>query len=45
VFGMLVDPATAAGSAEHNGVTYWFCSAGCRDAFVADPDRYIAARR
>jgi YHS domain-containing protein len=45
VCGMRVEPATAAGSAEHRGVTYWFCSPGCRDAFVADPDRYTAARR
>jgi P-type Cu+ transporter len=45
VCGMQVDPATAAGSADHNGVTYWFCSAGCRDAFAADPDRYTAAHR
>jgi len=45
VCGMQIDPATAAGSTEHRGETYWFCSPGCRDAFVADPDRYTAARR
>ncbi|WP_084965420.1 heavy metal translocating P-type ATPase [Thermoactinospora rubra] len=34
VCGMRVDPQTAA-SAERDGVTYWFCSTGCRDAFAA----------
>lgn len=23
---------------------YWFCSAGCRSKFVADPDRYLAPK-
>ena len=27
-------------AAEHDGVTYWFCSAHCRDEFVADPERF-----
>jgi Cu+-exporting ATPase len=27
--------------AEHGGETYWFCSAGCRTKFVAEPDRYV----
>ena len=27
--------------AEHNGHPYYFCSAGCRSKFVADPARYI----
>jgi Cu+-exporting ATPase len=31
------------GSADCAGVTYWFCSAGCRERFVADPSRYAAA--
>ncbi|MGW3353194.1 heavy metal translocating P-type ATPase [Nonomuraea rubra] len=35
VCGMQVDPATAAASVEHDGVTEWFCSTGCRDAFLA----------
>jgi YHS domain-containing protein/uncharacterized membrane protein YraQ (UPF0718 family) len=42
VCGMTVDPATAAASAEHDGTPYWFCNPGCRDAFVADPERYLA---
>ncbi|MCK2215257.1 heavy metal translocating P-type ATPase [Actinomadura sp. ATCC 31491] len=35
VCGMRVDPQTAAAAAERSGVTYWFCSTGCRDAFTA----------
>jgi P-type Cu+ transporter len=42
VCGMRVDPAGAAGMKEHAGRTWLFCSAGCREAFAADPDRYAA---
>src|SRR5204862_275671 len=46
VCGMDVDPGAAAGrSAEHAGVTYWFCSPGCREKFVADPERYGSLAR
>jgi Cu+-exporting ATPase len=38
---MDVDPHTAKYRAEHSGRTYYFCSAGCRDKFKADPDRYL----
>ncbi len=41
VCGMTVDPATSKHQAEHAGRPYFFCSAGCRTKFVADPDRYI----
>src|SRR3954447_23404101 len=41
VCGMTVDPHTAKHRAEHKGRPYYFCSAGCRSKFVADPDRYI----
>jgi YHS domain-containing protein/uncharacterized membrane protein YraQ (UPF0718 family) len=44
VCGMTVDPEHAAGHVEHDGRTYWFCSSGCRDTFVADADRYMRAR-
>ena len=43
VCGMSVDPATAKHKAEHAGATYYFCSAGCRGKFVADPARYLGA--
>jgi YHS domain-containing protein len=42
VCGMSVDPATAKHRTEHAGATYYFCSAGCRGKFVADPARYLA---
>ena len=42
VCGMNVDPASAKIKAEFAGATYFFCSPGCRDKFVADPSRYVA---
>jgi Cu+-exporting ATPase len=42
VCGMTVEPATAAGKAEHAGRTYYFCSDHCRRKFVAEPARYVA---
>src|ERR1700730_1011068 len=41
VCGMAVDPRTPL-RAEHAGAGYFFCSAGCRDKFVAEPARYLA---
>jgi len=38
---MAVDPGTAH-RAEHAGIGYFFCSARCRDRFVAEPARYLA---
>jgi Cu+-exporting ATPase len=43
VCGMQVDPKSAAGSVEHDGKTYYFCSAGCQRQFEADPARYAKA--
>ncbi|MGH8122858.1 MAG: YHS domain-containing protein, partial [Rudaea sp.] len=42
VCGMTVDPDSSKLRAEHAGHTYFFCSASCRDKFVADPERYLA---
>lgn len=44
VCGMTVDPHTAKHKAEHNGHSYYFCSAGCRTKFVADPQKYLGER-
>src|SRR5271163_1185770 len=41
VCGMSVEPATAKHRAIHAGQDYFFCSAGCRAKFVADPSRYL----
>jgi len=42
VCGMSVDPHTAKHRAEHAGRTYYFCSAGCKAKFEADPERYLS---
>jgi xanthine dehydrogenase accessory factor len=38
--GMTVDVGTAVYTSEHGGQTVYFCGAGCKSAFDADPDRY-----
>src|SRR5580658_5132411 len=43
VCGMSVDPATARHRADHGAATFYFCSARCRDTFVAEPARFLAA--
>ena len=44
VCGMDVDPQTGKPSAVHDGMTYHFCSNGCRTKFVADPAKYLSPR-
>ena len=41
VCGMQVDPATTPHHAAHAGIDHHFCSARCREKFVADPRRYL----
>ena len=41
VCGMTVDPQTAKHRAEHRGQPYYFCSAGCKTKFTADPQKYL----
>lgn len=44
VCGMTVEPqqAEAKGlSAEHDGVTYYFCGKGCMLEFRDDPEKYL----
>jgi Cu+-exporting ATPase len=41
VCGMTVDPASAAGSTQHAGQNYWFCSTHCQQEFVAAPGKYV----
>ena len=43
VCGMSVDPHTAKHRAEHGGRTYYFCNPRCREKFIADPQKYLAA--
>ncbi|NOG73578.1 heavy metal translocating P-type ATPase [Roseicella sp. DB1501] len=44
VCGMTVDPHTTPHRAEHHGHPYYFCSAGCRTKFVAEPTKYLGDR-
>lgn len=41
VCGMDVDPHTTKHSTLHEGRPYYFCSAGCRAKFIADPPQYL----
>ncbi|MGQ0485838.1 MAG: heavy metal translocating P-type ATPase [Hyphomicrobiales bacterium] len=41
VCGMSVDPHAARHKADHGGRPYYFCSAGCRANFLADPQKYL----
>jgi len=40
VCGMRVDEKTAAGKSEHDGKTYYFCSAHCKSVFDQNPGAY-----
>lgn len=44
VCGMRVDPSKTAHRTDHNGGTYYFCSAGCRAKFLADPAKYLVKK-
>jgi len=43
ICGMTVAVATAQHRAEFLGRTYYFCCGGCRERFLAAPDRYVAS--
>jgi len=45
VCGMSVDPHTAKHRAEYDSHPYYFCSARCREKFVADPAAYLGERK
>ncbi|MFW5846176.1 MAG: heavy metal translocating P-type ATPase, partial [Planctomycetota bacterium] len=40
VCGMQVDPETSRHHLEHDGADWYFCSAGCKERFQAEPERY-----
>jgi P-type Cu+ transporter len=42
---MSVDPATAAGSFDHGGQPYYFCSRHCLEKFRAKPEAYLGAEK
>ena len=43
VCGMSVATATARHRAEHQGRTYYFCCAGCRETFASQAERFVQA--
>lgn len=43
VCGMTVDPATTVHHATHQDTDYHFCSAKCRERFIADPRKYLSS--
>lgn len=45
VCGMEVSRLTAIAETKNEGKTYYFCSPGCRDAFEAEPGKYLKPHR
>ncbi len=41
VCGMTVDEKTAQNKSDYKGNSYYFCSAGCKKTFDADPEKYL----
>jgi Cu+-exporting ATPase len=41
---MTVDPATAAGSYDYHGTSYYFCNPSCATRFKADPESFLKPR-
>ena len=41
VCGMQIEKADAAGQADYEGRTYYFCSSACKEQFDANPTRFI----
>ena len=44
VCGMSVDPAATAHHATHQGSEYHFCSARCKERFIAEPQKYLSPK-
>src|SRR3974390_2255989 len=44
VCGMTVDPATTPHKTAYKGERYYFCAAGCRTKFIANPPKYLSPR-
>jgi Cu+-exporting ATPase len=41
VCGMTISPEDAVGTAEHKGITYYFCNQSCLERFKDDPEQYL----
>ena len=44
ICGMMVDTAKAKHKSQHQGQWFYFCCAGCKQKFEAEPARYAAAK-
>lgn len=42
VCGMTVDPNRPAGTSEHEGTVYYFCSQTCKSKFDENPSEYVS---
>ncbi len=40
VCGMQIDEKQAAGTSEHQGQTFYFCSPNCKQKFDQNPEQY-----
>ena len=38
---MTIDPEKAVAKCDYKGKTYYFCAPGCKQAFDADPAKYV----
>jgi len=45
VCGMEVSRSTAPAEYDYQGQTFFFCAPSCKDAFEADPEKYLQRRR
>lgn len=45
VCGMTVDPASAAGSHQHGGKTYFFCNPSCLERFKEEPEKFLGGAK
>ncbi len=43
VCGMEFPASNATHQSEHDGETYFFCSASCKSHFDSDPEKYVGA--
>lgn len=41
VCGMKVDKKAAKHKTDYKGKTYYFCAAGCKEAFEEEPEKYL----
>lgn len=42
---MKVDKKTTEHRMDYKGATYYFCAAGCKEAFEEEPEKYLKGKR